>query len=185
MVTAATSRQPALAIATLLVATALACAAIVLAAIAAMGSSEAVGALRHDIAALRRASGPNATDSATPVGVLIDAATTGQGSAALQQRLTEIATANGVRLVSVQALPVKRQGSLAEVAVLAAANSRIEGLRALIHAVETGLPVLIVDEIAIRRAPAPGSAQPLAGGPPVPLEATLRIRGFMAAGGAQ
>lgn len=115
-----------------------------------------------------------------PRGILIAAATEGQGGAALQQRLGELAEAAKVQIVSAQVLPVKRQGQIAEIAIVASVTSRIEGLRALLHALETELPLAVVDELAMRVLPtAPGNA----GRQPVTIETTLRVRGFMATRG--
>ena len=104
---------------------------------------------------------------------LLTGETSGTLGAELQRHMIELARQNGLSLRSTQVLPPKRESSLIAVGLELSLHGELPGMRALLHAVETGTPVLFVDALTVKTA-----ASPQAAGKPVALEITLKVRGY-------
>jgi len=105
--------------------------------------------------------------------MLVAGETSGLAGAELQRIVTELARRSGLSLRSTHVAPPKREADLAAIDVEVSLQGQTEGLRAFIHAIETGTPVLFVETLAIRSVP---SYQPVP--QPVSLDITLRVRGY-------
>ncbi len=112
--------------------------------------------------------------------LLVAGETAGRASADLQQRLNAIATAIGLQVRSVQALPVRRQGNILEVPVEVTLQVETNSLAAYLLSIETRVPLIIIDELNIRTLP---PVQLMATGVPggnaagVKLEVSLKAHG--------
>ncbi|MDX2159244.1 MAG: type II secretion system protein GspM [Hyphomicrobiaceae bacterium] len=107
-------------------------------------------------------------------GLLIPGSTTGRSAAALQERLGAAARAAGVQLRSIQVLDPKSAESLTEIAMELSCQATTTSLRALLHDIETGVPLLVVASFAARAVATPqASAEE-----PVQLEVTMKVTGF-------
>jgi general secretion pathway protein M len=105
--------------------------------------------------------------------MLVAGETSGLAGAELQRIVTELARRTGMSLRSTHVAPAKREADLAAIGVEVSLQGQMEGLRAFIHAIETGTPVLFIETLAIRSAPA---YQPVP--QPISLDVTLRVRGY-------
>jgi general secretion pathway protein M len=104
--------------------------------------------------------------------VLIAGDTSGMAGAELQRVISELARRNALSLRSTQVAPAKREADLTVLAVEVSLQGGIEGLRALLHALETGAPVLFIDALSVKSA-----AQPTANRP-AQLDVNLKVRGY-------
>jgi len=105
--------------------------------------------------------------------MLVGGETSGLAGAELQRVLTELARRSGLSLRSAHVAPPKRESDLAAIGVEVSLQGQTEGLRAFIHALETGTPVLFIEALSIKSAP---SYQPVP--QPISLDVTLRVRGY-------
>jgi len=106
--------------------------------------------------------------------LLLAGETTGVQGADLQRYITELVEQNGMRVRSTQVVPDKRDASLTAIGLEANVQGQIGGLRALLYAIETGVPILLVDALAVKVATA------LQGQPAraVTLDVSLNVRGY-------
>jgi general secretion pathway protein M len=104
---------------------------------------------------------------------LIAGDTSGMTGAELQRIVSELARRHGLALRSANVTPPKREADLTMIGVDISLQGQTEGLRAFLHAIETGSPLLFIDTLSIKSVP---SYQPLP--QPVALDVALRIRGY-------
>jgi len=76
-------------------------------------------------------------------------------------------------LRSTQVAPAKQEANLTVVGLEISLQGEIAGLRTLLYAVETGVPVLFVEALSIKTSAAPQTAQK-----PVALDISLKVRGY-------
>jgi hypothetical protein len=93
--------------------------------------------------------------------------------AELQRHMVELARQNHMSVRSSQVLPGKREPSLAVVGLELSLHGDLTGLRSLLHTVEVGLPILLVEALTIKTAALPRAVQG-----PVALEINLKVRGY-------
>jgi general secretion pathway protein M len=105
--------------------------------------------------------------------MLVAGDTSGLAGAELQRVVTELARRSGLSVRSTTVAPPKREADLAAIGVEVSLQGQMEGLRAFIHAIETGTPILFIETLAIRSV---SSYQPVP--QPVSLDVTLRVRGY-------
>jgi general secretion pathway protein M len=105
--------------------------------------------------------------------VFLAGGTTGIAGAELQHVVSQLAGEKGLSLRSAHVTPPKREADLTVVAVDVVMNGRMEALRSLFHAIETGLPILFIESLSIR-----AMATPQPGLQPASLDITLRVRGY-------
>lgn len=99
--------------------------------------------------------------------------------AALQTTIRETVRAHGGEVSSTQTLPGEIADGFRRVAVESRMSVTLDGLRAILHALETARPHLFVDDLTIRVRPAPR----LGGAAPEPrlLDVAMTASGFMEA----
>jgi general secretion pathway protein M len=103
---------------------------------------------------------------------LIVGESSGVAGAELQRVISELARQNGLALRSTQVVPAKREADLTVLAVEVSLQGGMEGLRALLHALETGAPMLFIDALSAK------SAAEKVAGRPVLLDVSLKVRGY-------
>lgn len=109
---------------------------------------------------------------------LLDGDTYGIASANLQKLLVDTVQAAGLSLRSIQALDPAADGDLTVVAVRLVCRGGIDGLRTLLHTLETGEPLLFVDELLVKQDRSGPAEGPRVGG--VELSVELRVNGHAA-----
>ena len=108
--------------------------------------------------------------------LLLEGETTGIAGANLQKRMSGLVLAYGGQASSFQILPPKEEGNLMRIPMSLSISVGIDGLRDIIHGLETGVPLIFIDDITIRtdeadfRAPDPHHLGP--------LDVTLQVSGF-------
>jgi len=113
--------------------------------------------------------------------LLLEGDKTGVAGANLQSLVNSLVSANGGTASSIQILPPKEDGNLMQISVSVAINVGTEGLRDIIHTLETGMPLIFIDDITVRaihddfRPPDPHYVGP--------LDVTLQVSGFAAQSG--
>jgi general secretion pathway protein M len=104
---------------------------------------------------------------------LISGETSGLAGAELQRIVSELARKSRMSLLSTSVTAPRREADLTVIGVDIALHGQLEGLRAFLHAIETGMPGLFVETLSIRGAPDYRAAQQ-----PVALEVTLKVKGY-------
>jgi len=114
---------------------------------------------------------------ADPAALMLQGETPGIAGAALQKKINDHVSAAGGRTSSFQLLPHSESGGTTRLALGFSMRIDIEALRDVLHAVETGEPLLFVDDIAIRM---PESAARESGGDGRgPLDVTMQVSSFL------
>jgi general secretion pathway protein M len=114
--------------------------------------------------------------------LLLEGDKTGVAGANLQSLITSLVSANGGSASSIQILPPKEDGNLMQISVSVSINVGTDGLRDIIHTLETGTPLIFIDDVTVRaihddfRPPEPHYIGP--------LDVTLQVSGFAAQSGA-
>jgi general secretion pathway protein M len=115
--------------------------------------------------------------------LMLQGETAGIAGAALQRLVNDHVSAAGGKATSFQLLPPRESGGTTRLALGLAMRIDIEALRDVLHAIETGEPLLFVDDIAIR---APQNAAKSEEGDALgPLEVTMQVSGFVLRGGGR
>lgn len=83
--------------------------------------------------------------------------------------LTRLSAPTGLSLRSTNVTTPKRESDLIAIGVDVSLQGQTDGLRAFLHAIETGVPILFIETLAVRSVPA---YQPMV------RDITLRIRGY-------
>lgn len=113
--------------------------------------------------------------------LLLEGDKTGVAGANLQSLVNSLVAANGGTASSIQILPPKEDGNLMRISVSVSINVGTQGLRDIIHTLETGTPLIFIDDVSVQaihddfRPPEPHYMGP--------LEVTLQVSGFAAQGG--
>ncbi len=114
--------------------------------------------------------------------LLLEGDKTGVAGANLQSLVNGLVTANGGTASSIQILPPKEDGNLMRISVSLSINVGTDGLRDIVHSLETGTPLIFIDDIVVRaihddfRPPEPHYLGP--------LDVTLQVSGFAVQNGA-
>jgi general secretion pathway protein M len=104
---------------------------------------------------------------------LIAGDTGGLAGAELQRIVSELARRSRLSLLSAGVAAPKREADLTVIGADIALQGQLEGLRAFLHAVETGVPVLFIETLSVKASP-DYRANPQ----PVALEITLKVKGY-------
>jgi general secretion pathway protein M len=104
-----------------------------------------LAALREQAAQLR--------DESVLAPFLLDADNDALAAAQVQQRLKDLAQANGGRILSTRVLSGEASGPFKEVTINARLQIPLEGLQVMMHALETTRPFLFFEEISIMNRP--------------------------------
>jgi general secretion pathway protein M len=114
--------------------------------------------------------------------LLLEGDKIGVAGANLQSLVNGLVIANGGTASSIQNLPPKEDGNLMRISVSLSINVGIDGLRDIVHGLETGTPLIFIDDIVVRaihddfRPPEPHYLGP--------LDVTLQVSGFAVQNGA-
>ena len=115
------------------------------------------------------APGPNA--------LMLQGETAGIAGAALQRQVNDQVNAAGGQASTIQLLPAREANGTTRLALGLAMRIDIDGLRDVLHAIETGQPLLFIDDIAIRmRENAAGESE---GDVRDPLDVAVQVSGFV------
>jgi general secretion pathway protein M len=107
---------------------------------------------------------------------LLAGESSGALAAELQRHMTELARHNALSLRSTQVVPAKQEANLTVVGLELSLQGEIAGLRTLLYAVETGVPVLFVEALSIKTSTVGQAAQ--AAHKAVALDISLKVRGY-------
>jgi general secretion pathway protein M len=108
--------------------------------------------------------------------LLFEGETTGIVGANLQKVVSGLVRAHGGEATSVQVLPAKEDGNLMRIPMSLSIRVDIDGLRDVIHGLETSTPLIFIDDIAIQTEHADfGIVDPHYLGP---LYVTLQVSGY-------
>ncbi len=114
--------------------------------------------------------------------LLLEGDKTGIAGANLQRLLSELIAEHGGTASSFQVLPPKEDGNLMRIPMSLSISVGIDGLRDILHGLETGTPLIFIDDIVVR------SAQESFGAPDPhylgPLEVSLQVSAFASHNGA-
>lgn len=114
--------------------------------------------------------------------LLLDGEKIGIAGANLQRLLSSLVAAHGGTASSVQVLPPKEDGNLTRIPMSLSISVGIDGLRDILHSLETSTPLIFIDDVIIRSTQDEFSApDPNFLGP---LEVTLQVSGFALQNGA-
>jgi general secretion pathway protein M len=114
--------------------------------------------------------------------LLLEGETTGIAGANLQKLMSGLVLEHGGAASSFQILPPKEDGNLMRIPMSLSISVGIDGLRDILHGLETGTPLIFIDDITIRAeaedflAPDPNYLGP--------LDVTLQVSGFALKNGA-
>ena len=109
--------------------------------------------------------------------LLLEGKTTGIAGANLQKILSGLVVGHGGEATSFQILPPQEDGNLMRIPLSLSIRVGIDGLRDIVHGLETSTPLIFIDDIAISagqedfRAPDPHYLGP--------LDVTLQVSGFV------
>ncbi len=124
--------------------------------------NEEVAHLESDRALLLRyervaSSAPDVADFARSVrarqiqsGIFVSGSTDALAAASLQNVIGTLATGSGGDLRSVQSLPVEDTNGLRRIRIRFQLITNVHGLRHILHELETGQPLLFIDEFKVR-----------------------------------
>ena len=115
----------------------------------------------------RRDASPNESG---PLRFLIPGSTATLAAAALQKRVESSVRRSGGRLTSTRVLRAEKDHGFVRIAIAVRLAIDTPGLQEALHALESRLPLLVVDELAVIARGGPG---------PVSLDVQLRISGWM------
>jgi hypothetical protein len=143
-----------------------------------------LGALREEVAAMRDLIAQRERFLTAAAGrptqggreALLAGESSGVLAAELQRHMAELARQSNMSLRSTQVLPAKREPYLTVVGLELSLQGEIDGLRTLLYAVETGVPVLFVDKLSVKASAATPAAQ--AAQKPASLDISLKVRGY-------
>jgi len=82
--------------------------------------------------------------------LLLEGETIGIAGANLQKLLSGLVAEHGGAASSIQILPPKDDGNLVRISMSLSISVNIDGLRDILHALETGAPLLFIDDLAVR-----------------------------------
>lgn len=108
--------------------------------------------------------------------LLLEGETTGIAGANLQKLMSGLVLEHGGAASSLQILPPKEDGNLVRIPMSLSISVGIDGLRDILHGLETGTPLIFIDDITIRtesddfRATDPHYLGP--------LDVTLQVSGY-------
>ena len=157
-----------------------------LAALAAVTPYTRIGAVRQEATAMRELIAQRERFLLAAAGrpaqggreALLAGESSGVLAAELQRHLTELARRNNMSLRSTQVVAAKREPYLTAVALELNLQGDTAGLRSLLHAVETGMPVLFVEKLAVKLAAARETVPSAAAYKPQSLDISLKVRGY-------
>lgn len=113
---------------------------------------------------------------ADPRALLLQGKTAGIAGAALQRQVNDHVTAAGGQASSFQLMPPRDADGATRLALSFAMRIDTDGLRDVLHAIETGHPLLFIDDIAVRMPDT--TARESEGDGAVALDVAMQVSGF-------
>ena len=138
-----------------------------------------LAALRLQLARLSDPAGDAGTSplQLNPVRPFLSGDTTGLAGAELQKAIGDLVGTHAGRVSRFQTLPPQPDEGLTRLSLSFSMRIDIDGLRALLHRLETGAPAIFIDDIEIQAPELRGAEQdPYFRGP---LDVTMQVSGFM------
>jgi general secretion pathway protein M len=126
-------------------------------------------------AELRKENGVLATVSADASLLLLEGETTGIAGANLQKIISALVLSHGGTASSMQILPPKEDGNLERIPMSLQISVNIDGLRDILHALETGTPLIFIDDITVAKQDTFRTADPHS---LEPLDVNLQVSGY-------
>lgn len=109
--------------------------------------------------------------------LLLEGKTTGIAGANLQKMINDLVLDSRGTASSFQILPPKGDGNLTRIAMSLSISVGIDGLRDIVHRIETGTPLIFIDDIAVRM-----SQEGIQNADPYflgPLNVTMQVSGYV------
>jgi general secretion pathway protein M len=117
-----------------------------------------------------------AGDTADPQELMLQGETPGIAGAELQRQVSDHVAAAGGQASSFQLMPPRAADGATRLALSFAMRIDTNGLRHVLHAIETGQPLLFIDDIAIRMPDS--TARESEGDGVVALDVSMQVSGF-------
>jgi general secretion pathway protein M len=105
--------------------------------------------------------------------LLLAGETSGMAGAELQRVIAELARQSGMALRSAHVATPKREADLTVIGVDVSLQGHTDAVRAFLHAIETGVPILFIETLSVRSLTVYQAAPQ-----PVMLDVTLKVRGY-------
>lgn len=103
------------------------------------------------LAAIRRAErGERGGEEAVVARLLIDGGSSSRATAEMLNYLDAVAVRHGIAIRSSNVMQSKPDGELNEISIQISYEAGISALRGLVHEIETGTPIIIIDELNMR-----------------------------------
>ncbi len=129
------------------------------------------------LAAIRSAErGERGGEEAAVARLLIDGSSSSRATAAMLNHLDAIAVRHGIAIRSSSVQQTKPDGELSEISIQVSYEAGISAVRGLLHEIETGAPMMIIDELNMRTITSP--SQTGAPAEPVRLDVTMTLSGL-------
>ena len=131
------------------------------------------------LAAIRSAErGERGGEDATIAKLLIDGGSSSRATAEMLNRLSAVSGRHGIAIRSSNVIRTKQNGELSEISIQINYQAGISAVRGLLHEIETGTPMLIIDELNMRTLTS--ASQTAAPDEPVRLDVTMTVSGLTA-----
>ncbi len=120
----------------------------------------------------------NLISSGQAANLLVEGETTGIAGANLQKIMNDVVVDNGAKALSLQILRPVEDKELVRIGMSLSLEASIDSLRAITHAIESGSPLIFIENIAVK-----GSDSDFAAPDPHfigPLDVTLQVAAFTA-----
>ena len=138
-------------------------------------TQRALADLRDEIAGQRQNMLEGTPEGDTRV-LFLDGSTTGIAAANLQKMMNDLVIERNGTPSRFQVWPPKEDGNFLRLDVSIMLEVDIDGLHHIVHAIETGMPLLFIEDLVVRAPQSKAQADnPYFLGP---LEVTLRVSGF-------
>lgn len=103
------------------------------------------------LAAIRRAErGDRGAEEAAIARLLIDGGSSSRATAEMLKHVDAIAARHGIAIRSSNVVPSKPDGELGEISIQISYEAGISAVRGLVHEIETGRPIVIIDDLNMR-----------------------------------
>lgn len=129
------------------------------------------------LAAMRSAGhAQHRSEDATVAKFLIDGDSSSRATAQMLNRLSAVSSRHGIAIRSSNVIRTKRNGEVSEISIQISYQAGIPAVRGLLHEIETGAPMLIIDELEMRTInSASRTGEPAE---PVRLDVTMMVSGL-------
>lgn len=159
------------------VAAGLAVLAVALPASQALRTRAEIHAGQERLASIRRAErGEREGEKAAIAKLLIDGGSSSRATAEMLNHIDAVAVRHGIAIRSSNVMQSKSSGELNEIAIQISYEAGIAAVRGLLHELETGTPIIIVDELNMRTITSGSQSERPA--EPARLDVTMTLSGM-------